>query len=104
MVNAKVELLKFLEEKPEVKCALVSFISVNPDTDIKEFTLKDNYLESDWEAFLTFLDFEYDDWHTVQQLFGIVWTKTPGWCDRAAYHGKEWWVYHKIPEIPDVCL
>lgn len=104
MINAKVELTKFLEGKDPVKCALISFDKgAEPNEDIGEFVLKIGYSEEDWEAFMSFLDFVYNDWSGIQQLFGIIWTET-GWCDRNSYHGKEWWQSHTTPDIPALCL
>jgi hypothetical protein len=105
MINAKTELTRFLEHKPLVKCALISFDKGNePNTDIGEFILKVGYTELDWEDFLAFLNFEYNDWSGQQQLFGIVWVGEDGWCDRNSYHGKEWWQHHTTPTIPAICL
>jgi hypothetical protein len=63
-------------------------------------TLVVNYSEDEYQAFLSQLDFRYDDGYGGQQLFGTVWLDNDGWLERYEYDGAEYWVFKKLPEIP----
>ena len=100
MLNAKDELIRELEAcGATVKAALISY-EESYET-YKDFTLKLNYLESNWINFLNQLDFNYDSGYGCQRLFGTVWLSDGTWLERAEYDGSEWWIHHKCPEIPD---
>lgn len=55
----------------------------------------------DFEAFLTELDFEYDDEFGGQVLFGTLWYNDGAYSDRQEYDGSEWWEYFTAPDIPE---
>ena len=103
MINAKEELLQFLEGKAKVKCAIIT----NGDDwneDKKYILLKVGYSENEWTEFLKSLNFSYDSGFGGQNLFGTVWLKDGTWCTRGEYDGSEWWEHNQLPEIPSELL
>jgi hypothetical protein len=112
MSNAKKEFLDFIEKLPQVKCAKISsgnyeYVS-NGDVFNKVFdrnaVLKLHYTETDYNRFLSEIDFDYNSGYGGQELFGIIWFEDNTWAERGEYDGSEWWEYNKLPEIEKECL
>ena len=97
-MNAKNELIEFLTQKAQVKCAIIEYVP-NHTT----YILKINHTEEDFQNFLESLDFEYDEDYGLQELSGTIWLKDGTWCTRDEYDGSEWWDYKSLPEIPESC-
>jgi len=53
---------------------------------------------SQYEDFLDWLDFNYDDGYGSQELYGFVLFKS-GWLDRHEYDGSERWVLRERPVL-----
>ena len=103
MRNAKEELLKLLEGKAKVKCAIITN-GDGWDEDKKDILLKVGYSENEWTEFLKSLNFSYDSGYGDQNLFGTVWLEDGTWCTRGEYDGSEWWEHNQLPEIPSELL
>lgn len=124
MIIALEELLNDIENSKhstlDVKCAVVGlsydypddnpeYIVSNPkkvweDEPIfdKIITLKENWNNDEWLAFLEGLRFNYDDGFGSQHLFGVVWFKDGSWLERYEYDGSEGWVLKRTPDVPQV--
>ena len=98
-MNAKEELLKLLEGKAKVKCAMIMY-GDECDNVKKGIDLRVNYTEADFNNFLKQMDFNYDNGYGGQELFGTIWLVDGTWCSRGEYDGSEWWNYNQVPEIP----
>lgn len=98
MTNAKEELLRLLEGKAKIKCAEIT--KGYQYNDEKQYILKVNHTEEEFQSFLESLNFNYYSGYGGQELFGTVWLKDDSWCTRGEYDGSEWWEYNKLPEIP----
>ena len=108
-MNAKEELLEALDGK-KVIAATISYrpypfgpslvVSI-PFGQSKEFRLKKNHSDKEWESFLNALDFKYDASYGAQGLFGTVWLDDGLWLERGEYDGSEWWELPELPEIPE---
>ena len=95
MVNAKEELLEFLENIiSSVVCAYVEYGG-------KKYILKRGWLPYDLREFIQSLNFEYDN--HVGVLYGVVWFDDGSWLSRHD-DGVESWLYCKVPQIPQECL
>lgn len=107
MINAKEELLDalrfFVKDKNIIKCAQIEYKPIEEDKE-KVITLRAWYSLKDLENFFNELDFEYYESYGLQELYGTVWLYDGAWLSRADYDGSEWWVYNKLPEIPEECL
>lgn len=103
MENAKQELLEILKDKSPIKCVDI-YKDVYRPKDKKEIILKQYYTESDYENFLSMLDFDYDSGYGIQELYGTVWLEDGTWLSRGEYDGSEWWIYNISPDIPKKCL
>ena len=99
MVSAKQEILSLIGER-NVLCAYIEY-EYDWGEPLKKISLRRDYREDDWEAFLQALDFMYDDGYGGQVLFGTIWFTNGTWADRAEYDGSEWWVIRQIPIIPE---
>jgi hypothetical protein len=106
-MNAKKELLGFLDGKANIKCASISngeefyeFYEEGCNEDRKDFTLKVDFSESEYNKFLDQLDFNYDSGYGGQNLFGTIWLADGTWCTRGEYDGSEWWIHNTMPAIP----
>ena len=92
MINAKDEFIEHVQDR-EVLCATIGgFFASN---------LKIGYSQSDYEEFLSQLNFRYNDGYGTQQLYGKIWYKDGTWSSRDEYDGSEWWEYHVVPAIPE---
>ena len=98
-MNAKTELLEFLEDKPTVAAAVVSFGVVYDEENLERFVLPLNYTDDHRWDFFDSLDFEYDDGYGTQMLAGTIWFTDGTWAQRGEYDGSEWWEYCKCPEL-----
>ena len=119
------ELLKDIENSKQstldVKCAVIGlsysycaednpeYILSNPNDICTEkpvfdkiVTLKENWSNDEWLAFLEGLRFNYDDGFGSQHLFGVVWFKDGSWLERYEYDGSESWVFKRPPDIPKI--
>ncbi len=96
-VNAKDELLRYVNSGNEIKCALIEYND-------RTFILKVNYTESEYVDFLNSIDFTYYSGYGGQELFGLVWFCNGTWLSRGEYDGSEWWNYNFLPKIPNECL
>ena len=108
MINAKEELLRYLEEtKSTIKCATISAGESHWYFDqytkaLSCVELKQGYTQEQYEQFLTLLDFDYDNGFGGQQIHGTVWLmQEETWLERGEYDGSEWWEYRKCPKVPD---
>ena len=93
MVNARRELISCLEGMKPVAADITAFD--------KRICLKAGYSESDFEAFLKQLDFEYDDGYGTQYVDGIVWLEDGKWLEREEYDGSEEWRHMGYPAISE---
>lgn len=123
MVIALNELLKDIENSGrstlDVKCAVIGLSFDYPNADTPEYiasnpkkvwedepmfdkiiTLKENWSNNEWLAFLEGLRFNYDDGFGSQHLFGVVWFKDGSWLERTEYDGSEDWILKRTPDIP----
>lgn len=122
MIIAVDELLKDIKNSNhstlDVKCAVVGLSYDCPDDNPKYIlsnpnkfwieepmfdkiiTLKENWNNDEWLAFLEGLHFNYDDGFGSQHLFGVVWFKDGSWLERYEYDGSESWVFKRTPDIP----
>lgn len=125
MIIALEELLKDIENYKQstldVKCAVIGLSFDRPNVDTADYilsnpnkiwidepmfdkiiTLKENWNNDEWLAFLEGLRFNYDDGFGSQHLFGIVWFKDGSWLERYEYDGSEGWVFKRTPDVPQV--
>jgi hypothetical protein len=103
LTNAGQEFLEDTKGTP-VKCAKIIHGS-EWDDDRKEYILKLNYTQSDFEDFINALnDVNYDSGYGGQRLFGLVWFEDGTWLSRGEYDGSEWWIHNSLPQIPKDCL
>ena len=123
MAIALNELLNAIEKNGQstlnVKCAVIGLSFDYPDVDTPEYilsnpskgyidelmfdkivTLKENWSNDEWLAFLEELDFNYNNGFGSQRLFGVVWFKDGSWLERYEYDGAEKWVLKRTPDIP----
>jgi hypothetical protein len=100
MINAKEELLNVLGNLLP-HCAEIKFVFDDIDTPEKIIRLRRGYSDAQYEAFLSELDFTYDDGYGHQYLFGTVWLDNDTWLERYEYDGSEHWVSQRSPTIPD---
>ena len=125
MIIALEELLKDIENYKQstldVKCAVIGLSFDSPNVDTVDYilsnpnkiwidepifdkiiTLKENWNNDEWLAFLEGLRFNYDDGFGSQHLFGVVWFKDGSWLERTEYNGSEGWVFKRTPDVPQV--
>lgn len=125
MITALTELLDEIKNTDHttlsVKCAVIALTSDYPDVDTPEYilsnpskgrvdepmfdkiiTLKENWSNDEWLAFLDGLRFNYNNGFGSQHLFGVVWFKDGSWLERYEYDGAEKWVLKRTPDIPPV--
>lgn len=125
MIIALEELLNDIENSKhstlDVKCAVIGLSFDYPNVDTPEYifsnpkkvwedepifdkiiTLKENWNNDEWLAFLEGLRFNYDDGFGSQHLFGIVWFKDGSWLERYEYDGSEGWVFKRTPDVLQV--
>lgn len=103
-MNAKKEFIQATSYR-KVKCAMVTTDDVWGEkelTDDDVFKLPEGYTDEQYQAFLSKLDFEYDDGYGGQVVFGTIWMDDGTWLTRGEYDGSEWWQVHKSPAIPDI--
>lgn len=123
MIIALEELLNDIENSKhstlDVKCAVIGLSFDYPNADTPEYitsnpkkvwedepvfdkiiTLKENWNNDEWLAFLDGLRFNYDDGFGSQHLFGVVWFKDGSWLERYEYDGSEGWVLKRTPDVP----
>jgi hypothetical protein len=60
--------------------------------------------QTEYEEFLSKLEFLYDNGYGFQYMDGVIWYEDGSWSDRDEYDGAEWWVHRERPRIPDECL
>ena len=102
MVNTKTELLKILRTTANIKCAVIHY--AKPEHKIIKKVLKVNHSETDLYEFLNSLNYEYEEGHGDQELYGTVWLEDDSWLIRSEYGGFEWWEHNILPNIPMECL
>lgn len=125
MIIALKELLDDIESSQhstlDVKCAVIGlsysyvlddnpeYILSNPNDVCRErpvfdkiITLKENWSNDEWLAFLEGLRFNYDDGFGSQHLFGVIWFKDGSWLERSEYDGSENWVLKRTPDVPQL--
>ena len=125
MTIALDELLKEIENNGQttlnVKCAVIGLSFDYPYVDTPKYilsnpskgwidepmfdkiiTLKENWSNDEWLAFLDGLRFNYNNGFGSQRLFGVVWFKDGSWLERYEYDGSEEWVLKRTPDIPPV--
>lgn len=123
MTIALNELLEQIEKNGQitlnVKCAVIGLSFDYPDVDTPEYilsnpskgyidelmfdkiiTLRENWSNDEWVAFLEELRFDYNNGFGAQRLFGVVWFKDGSWLERYEYDGAEKWVLKRTPDIP----
>ena len=109
-MNAKKELLSKIQQIEEwlggttIVCATINLDVYNWDNDDeskpKPCVLKQGYDDYDYMAFMSDLDFNYNNGYGSQELYGTVWFTNGIWMDRHEYDGSEYWSIHKYPAIP----
>jgi hypothetical protein len=116
MSNAKQELLGKLDTLKRlyganIICANITyttpasyFTDDEDDVETPAITLKKGHTEAEYDAFLSKLDFGYNEGYGAQYVFGYIWLTNGVWMDRGEYDGSEWWEWHKYPQIPDELL
>lgn len=125
MTIALNELLEKIEHSKrstlDVKCAVIGLSYDCPNADTPEYilsnpnkiwidepmfdkiiTLKENWNNDEWLAFLEGLRFNYDNGFGSQELFGVVWFKDGSWLERYEYDGSEKWILKRTPDIPQI--
>lgn len=101
MENAKTEFEAHIKEKPPIKCAYVTDVYYGiSDEDKRRIILPVGYSDTEYNNFLSLLNFEYDSGYGSQELGGVIWYEDGSWSDRGEYDGSEWWQYQHVPEIP----
>lgn len=55
-------------------------------------------IEGTLEEVLPLLDFDYNNGHGWQVLYGHIWYTDGTWSDREEYDGSEWWEYRCPPD------
>jgi hypothetical protein len=100
-MNAKEELIKVLNKKPNVLCAQIDVLSDTSYSIDKKLNLPMDYTQEMWDQFLKLFDFQYDNGYGIQRLCGTIWFVNGDWLERGEYDGSEWWEYKTCPEIPD---
>lgn len=103
-MNAKNELVDFLDPELEIRCASIRFEPYYSQDTHVHIVLKDNHSPEDYLSFLDKLDFEYEEGFGIQLLYGTVWLEGGSWLDRGEYDGSEWWEHRVCPEIPSECI
>lgn len=102
MQNAKQEFLEHyqledLNLEQEFDGAQLKY---NPSWDKKEWT---TFSASQYQEFLEWLDFSYDNGYGSQKLYGFILLKCGApdrqWLDRHEYDGSEYWVLRKRPVL-----
>ena len=68
------------------------------------YNLKVKYTESDFENFISLIDFVYDNGYGRQLLLGYIWFTDGTWAERYEYDGAECWVIKECPIIPNELL
>lgn len=102
MENCKDEFLKETNGQ-KVLCAIISRGDPEDDwdKDIQEYRLRIGYSQSDLDAFLENINFEYDSRFGMQEVFGFIWYMDGTWSGRCEYDGSEWWEHRRVPRIPE---
>lgn len=117
MINAKHELLEFLESvgNPKIICAYIdpSFAFYGKNMKRRKYgeriVLRVDYSKQEYKKFLQLLNFEYDNGYGSMEITGTVWCHDSNlavpstWLTRDEYDGSEWWVYNTLPKIPKEC-
>jgi len=100
-VSAKEEYIKFVMNKPKVKCVEITHgRDYRDDEYTRHFKLKVGYSDRDFVQFLSDIDFKYDCGFGGQELYGTIWFEDDTWADRWEYDGSEGWEYQCLPPIP----
>lgn len=104
MINAKKELVEFLETNNTypIMCAKIERW-VNDEL-VKTVSLKKNYTKKDFKKFLAQLNFNYSDYKDF--LEGYIWFSEDVWAERyyCKYDEKTYWQIVRKPQIPnDIC-
>ena len=100
LINAKQELLQVLGGF-KIIAANVIFGDDYSDEEQQKFKLNPLYTEDDYNAFLEFMDRDYDSGYGGQNLFGTIFCEDNIWLDRGEYDGSEWWSLNKYPNLRD---
>jgi hypothetical protein len=94
-MNALKELLN------EIKIANSQILCCEIKHEKNRYKLLMGYDEYQYSELLKSLDFEYDEIHGSQELFGTIWFQNGTWSTRWENQGDEGWEHHTVPEIPD---
>lgn len=99
MINAKTELLSELRrvETPVLCANILRVFSVGS----AQIRLSVGFTESEWQAFLEELDFDYEDLRGGLELAGVVWFTDGSWLERKTDWRIQYWEYISCPAIPD---
>ena len=92
MTNAKIEFLT------ETKKHTVIWASISFENK-KTYKLLPGYTKKQYDNFLNFIDFEYDNDYSGQELCGVIMCENGVWFDRNDSDGYEWWEQHKPPKM-----
>jgi hypothetical protein len=98
MVNAKQEFLKLDELKG--KDIALEFMGAQLKT--TQYWRPHDWVVfncSQYEAFLEWLDFNYNNGYGSQELHGFILLKNEKWLDRHVYDGSEHWVLRERPTL-----
>lgn len=105
MINARNELEEELVSIPaKLVCADITretYDFVKKQYVEIEIRLPVGYSEEEFTAFLTVLDFDYDNGYGTQKLYGKIWFDDGTWLERDEYDGSEWWRVKAVPAIPE---
>jgi hypothetical protein len=104
MINAKDELIEFIDDVPSLVIAAVVRYHHNGDDEntpnVEALYGKDH----SWQEFQRKMNFTYDNGFGSQKLFGVIWFEDGTYADRSEYDGAEEWLHRFPPEIPPELL
>ena len=101
MINAKDELLETLNNIVNVN-VLCAALDISWGLLDRQVTLPVGHTDSDFEKFMTDLDFSYDNGYGKQYIDGTIWLSDGTWLSRNEYDGSEYWEHNYCPTIPDI--
>ena len=101
-MNAKNELLKVIEDKAEIKCAMLwdNVYEQNSAWHDHMYILPANYNGEKYHTFFKSIDFDYEDEKPPQKIFGYVWLSDGSWLSR---NNADQWDWNQCPKIPNEC-
>ena len=95
LINAKDEYLRAVKGC-KVIAASIDFQTIRDES---KFKLNPLYTKDEYDKFLNFLDFDYDNGYGGQLLYGVIFCENGIWLQRGEYDGSEWWDIFKYPDM-----